>query len=165
MAGEAEFSEERTRAGLARLLAAAVEASGRARCDVAADAGLHKDALRRVLQGDRAATLGEALRILEASRAAPRAHLLLFLFCGSDQAIDWLRSDLADFFEEFSAEFPLALQRSLGDQVGDVKPRWAKGAANRVARLLSDHIIELERKDEFLGKFFTGEREQAKCLR
>ncbi len=160
MAGGEEFSEERTRAGLARLLAAAVEASGRARCDVATDAGLHKDALRRVLQGDRAATLGEALRILEASRVAPRAHLLLFLVCGPDQAIDWLRSDLADFFEEFSAEFPLALQRSLGDQVSDVKPRWAKGAANRVARLLSDHIIELERKDEFLASFFAGGREQ-----
>lgn len=161
MAGGAEFSEERTRAGLARLLAAAVGASGRARCDVAADAGLHKDALRRVLQGNRAATLGEALRILEASHAAPRAHLLLFLVCGSDQAIDWLQSDLADFFEEFSAEFPIALQRSLGDQVDYVKPRWAKGAANRVARLLSDHIIELERKDEFLGNSFAGEREPA----
>lgn len=160
MADGAEFSEERTRAGLARLLAAAVEASGRAKCEIAVDTGLHKDALRRVLQGDRAATLGEALRILEASRAAPRAHLLLLLVCGSDQAIDWLQSDLAEFFEEFSAEFPLALQRSLGDQVGDVKPRWAKGAANRVARLLSDHIIELERKDQFLGNFFAGERGQ-----
>ena len=112
-----------------------------------------------MLQGDRSATLGEALRILEASRAAPRAHLLLFLVCGSEQAIDWLQSDLAEFFEEFSAEFPLALQRSLGDQVVDVKPRWAKGTAYRVARMLSDHITELERKDQFLGNFLAGERE------
>lgn len=161
MADDTEYSEERIRGGLAQLLTAAVEASGRARCDVAADARLHKDALRRVLQGDRSATLGEALRILEASQTAPRAHLLLFLVCGEGQAIDWLQSDLAEFFEEFATEFPLALQRSLGDQVDDVKPRWAKGAANRVARLLSDHINELERKDEFLGKFFTGDREQA----
>jgi hypothetical protein len=159
--GEAEFSEERIRAELARLLAATVEASGRAKCHVAAGAGLHKDALRRVLQGERSATLGEALRILEASRAAPRAHLLLFLVCGSERAIDWLQSDLAEFFEEFSAEFPTALERLLGDQLGNVKPRWAKGTANRVARLLSDHIVELERKDEFLGKFFSGEREGA----
>ncbi|GAA5048977.1 hypothetical protein GCM10023208_06770 [Erythrobacter westpacificensis] len=161
MAGGAEFSEERTRAGLARLLAAAVQASGRPKCEVAANAGLHKDALRRVLQGDRGATLGEAMRVLEASGVAPKAHLLLYLVCGSDQAIDWLRSDLAEFFQEFSAEFPLALQRSLGDQVGDVKPRWAKGAANRVARILSDHIMELERKDEFLGNFFAGEKGRA----
>lgn len=159
MPGGAEFSEDRTRAGLARLLGAVVEASGRAKCEIAADAGLHKDALRRVLQGDRAATLGEALRILEVSRAAPRAHLILFLVCGSDQAIDWLRSDLAKFFEEFSTEFPRALERALGDNVGDVKPRWARGAANRVARLLSDHIIELQRKDEFLGNFFADEQE------
>ena len=161
MNSEADYSEQRIRRGLARMLTAAVDTSGRARYDIAADAGLHKDALRRILQAERSATLGEALRVLDASRAAPRAHLLLFLVCGEAQAIDWLQSDLADFFEEFSAEFPLALQRSLGDQVGDVKPRWAKGAANRVARLLADHIIELERKDEFLGNFFAGEREHA----
>lgn len=161
MPGGAEFSEDRTRAGLARLLAAAVDASGRAKCDVAADAGLHKDALRRVLQGQRSATLGEGLRILEACRVAPRAHLLLFVVCGEDQAIDWLQTDLAEFFEEFSAEFPRALHRSLGDNVGDVKSRWAKGTANRVARMLSDHVIELERKEKFLDNFLAGEREGA----
>lgn len=101
------------------------------------------------------------MRVLDASRVAPRAHLLLFLVCGEGQAIDWLQSDLADFFEEFSAEFPLALQRSLGEQVGDVKPRWAKGAANRVARLLADHVVELERKDEFLGNFHVDQRKPA----
>ncbi len=160
MADDAKYSEERIRAALAQLLTAAVEASGRARCDVAADARLHKDALRRVLQGDRSATLGEALRIMEASQTAPRAQLLLFLVCGEGQAIDWLQSDLAEFFEEFSAEFPRALQRSLGDNVGHVKPRWAKGTANRVARLLSDHIMELERKDRFLENFLSGQREK-----
>lgn len=158
MPGRTEYAEEWIRTGLAHLLAAAVEASGRAKCDIAADAKLHKDALRRVLQGERSATMGEALRILEASRAAPRAHLLLFLVCGEDQAIDWLQSGLAEFFEEFSTEFPQAMHRSLGDNVGDVKPRWAKGTANRVARMLSDHISELERKDQFLGKFFAGDR-------
>lgn len=161
MADETEYSEERIRLGLAQLLTAAVEASGRARCDVAADARLHKDALRRVLQGERSATLGEALRILEASRVAPRAHLLLFLVCGEDQAIDWLQSDLAEFFEEFSAEFPRALHRSLGDNVGDVKSRWAKGTANRVARMLADHINELARKDQFLETFLAGDQEIA----
>ncbi|MXO60946.1 hypothetical protein GRI89_15490 [Altererythrobacter salegens] len=161
MVDETDYSEERTRLGLARLLTAAMDASGRAKCDVAADARLHKDALRRVLQGERSATLGEALRILEASRVAPRAHLLLFLVCGEDQAIDWLHTDLAEFFEEFSAEFPQAMQRSLGDSVGDVKSRWAKGTANRVARMLSDHISELDRKDQFLGSFLAGEQEIA----
>jgi len=155
---EMDFEEERIRAGLARLLAAAVDASGRANCDVAADAEIHKDALRRILQGRRSASLGEALRILDACGSASRANMLLFLVCGSDQSIDWLQSDLAVFFEEFSAEFPQALQRLLGDRIGDVKPRWAKGTANHVSRLLSDHILELERKDDFLGNSFAGER-------
>lgn len=157
MADEAEYAEERIRAGLAHLLVAAVEASGRARCEIATDANIHKDALRRILQAERSATLGEALRILEASRAAPRAHLLLFLVCGDGQAIDWLQSDLAKFFEEFSTEFPRALCRSLGESVGNVNPRWAKGTANRVARMLADHITELERKDQLLRTFFIGE--------
>lgn len=161
MTDETDYSEERIRHGLARILSAAVEASGRPKCEVSADARLHKDALRRVLQGDRSATFGEALRILEASRVAPRAHLLLFLVCGEDQAIDWLESDLAEFLEEFSTEFPRALHRSLGENVGDVKSRWAKGTANRVARMLSDHISELDRKDQFLGSFLAGEQEIA----
>ena len=157
MADKTEFSEITVRSGLARLLTAAVAGSGRAKCDVAADARLHKDALRRVLQAERSATLGEALRILEASRAAPRAHLLLFLVCGEDQAIDWLQSDLAEFFAEFNAEFLQALHRSLGDQVGEVKPRWAKGTAYRAARLLADHLADLERKEGLLDSLFMGE--------
>jgi hypothetical protein len=77
----------------------------------------------------------------------------LFLV-GSDHAVRWLQSDLADFFEDFTGELPSALERVLGNQVHDVKPRWAKGTAHRVARLLSDHIDELERKDALLGDVF-----------
>lgn len=155
MTNMALFAEQQVRADLARLLLAAVEASGRARCDIARDAQIHKDALRRVLAGERSASLGEALRILAASGVAPHAHLLLFLVSGGDHAIAWLQSDLAQFFEDFSGELPSALERVLGNQVHEVKPRWAKGTAQRVARLLSDHIDELERKDALLGDVFT----------
>ena len=151
------LAEDAVRADLARLLAAAVEESGRARCDIARDARVHRDALRRILAGSRSATIGEAMRILAASGAAPHAHMLLFLTCGCDQAVAWLQSDIAAFFAEFNAEFPVALERILGNQITDVKPQWAKGTANRVARLLSDHIVELERKDAFLGSFFAGD--------
>jgi len=51
MTNMALFAEQQVRADLARLLLAAVEASGRARCDIARDAQIHKDALRRVLAG------------------------------------------------------------------------------------------------------------------
>ena len=55
-----------------------------------------------------------------------------------------------------SGELPSAFERVLGNQVHDVKPRWAKGTAHRVARLLSDHIDELERKDALIGDVFAG---------
>ncbi len=51
MTNMALFAEQQVRADLARLLLAAVEASGRARCDIARNAQIHKDALRRVLAG------------------------------------------------------------------------------------------------------------------
>ena len=47
------------------------------------------------------------------------------------------------------------LERVLGNQIHDVKPRWAKGTAHRVARLLGDHIDELNRKDAMLGHAFA----------
>lgn len=158
MTDMALFAEHQVRADLARLLLAAVEASGRARCDIAREAQIHKDALRRVLSGERSASLGEALRILTASGVAPHAHLLLFLTSGGDQAVAWLQTDLARFFEDFTGELPTALERVLGNQVHDVRPRWAKGTAHRVARLLSDHIDELERKDALLGDVFAEDR-------
>lgn len=156
MTDMALFAEQEVRADLARLLLAAVEASGRTRSDIARNAQMHKDALRRVLAGERSASLGEALRILAASGAAPHAHLLLFLVSSGDHAIAWLQSDLAQFFEDFTGELPSALERVLGNQVHSVRPRWAKGTAHRVARLLSDHIEELERRDALIGDVFAS---------
>jgi hypothetical protein len=155
MADMASLAEPFVRANLARLLLASVQASGRPRCEIARDAQIHKDALRRVLAGERSASLGESLRILAASGASPQAQLLLFLVSSADHAIDWLQSDLARFFEEFTGELPSALERVLGNQINEVKPRWAKGTAHRVARLLSDHIDELERRDVLLGEALT----------
>ena len=88
MTNMALFAEQQVRADLARLLLAAVEASGRARCDIARDAQIHKDALRRVLAGERSASLGEALRVLAACGVAPHAHLLLFLVESPEQFLD-----------------------------------------------------------------------------
>ena len=156
MTNMALFAEQQVRADLAQLLLAAVEASGRTRCDIARVAQIHKDALRRVLAGERSASLGEALRILAASGVTPQAHILLVLVSSGDHAIAWLQSDLAQFFEDFTGELPSALERVLGNQVHNVRPRWAKGTAHRVARLLSDHIEELERRDALLGDGFPS---------
>src|SRR3546814_9076571 len=83
--------------------------------------------------------------------------MLLFLGAGGDQATRWLQTDIARFFEELICELPAALERVLGNQVHDVKPRWAKGTAHRVARLLADHIDELERTDALLGDIRSEE--------
>ena len=77
--------------------------------------------------------------------------MLLFLGAGGEQAIGWLNSDLAQFFEALVCELPGALERVLGNQLHEVKPRWAKGTAHRIARLPGDHIDELERKDALLA--------------
>lgn len=150
------LGESQLRSDLSHLLLAAVEGSARPRCEIARDAGIHKDALRRILGGSRSASIAEALRILAACGAAPHAHLLLFLAAGGNQATSWLQSDLARFFEDLICELPSALERVLGNQLHDVKPRWAKGTAHRVARLLGDHIDELNRRDAMLGDAFGG---------
>ena len=152
------LGEQSIRTDVAALLAAAVDDSGRTRCDIGRDAGIHKDALRRILSGERSASIGEALRILRAAGAAPHAHLLLFHAAGGERSADWLRSDLALFFEELITQLPGALERILGNQIHDVKPRWAKGTAHRIARLLSDHIEELERKDALFGDIYSEAR-------
>ena len=82
MTDMAVLAEELVRGDLARLLAAAVEQSGRARCDIARETGIHKDALRRILVGSRSATLAEALRILKPRRLR---HMRI-CFCSSGPA-------------------------------------------------------------------------------
>ena len=152
-----QFSEEQTRADLARLLTRAVEASGRTRCDIARAAQIHKDALRRVLTGKRPATLGEASRILQASGVRPQQALTMFLLTNADRSAEWQGTEIGRFLEDFLTALPVALACELGSRLQDVRPRWAKGTAHRMARLLSDHIDELERKDTLLGDVFSDE--------
>ena len=138
----AMLGEAQTRRDLAQLLHTAVELSGRNRCEIAREAEIHKDALRRTLAGERSPSVGEALRILASAGMAPHAQLLLFLGAGGDLTTRWLQTDLAQFFEEFIGELPGALERVLGNQVHDVKPRWAKGTAHRVASVMRVDSLE-----------------------
>lgn len=147
MSSETILEEQAVRNELSRLLSAAVAASGRTRCAVAREAGIHKDAFRRLLGGNRAATLGEATRILAACGLRPQPHLSLLLSGQGERAISWIDGELASFLDEFGRELPVALERVLGSHLHGVKARWAKGTAHRVAKLLSDHMDELERRD------------------
>ena len=141
-----QFSEEQTRADLARLLTGAVEASGRPRCDIARDALIHKDALRRVLTGKRSATIGEASRILQACGVRPQQCLTMFLLTNADRSVEWQGTEIGRFLEDFLTALPVALACELGSRLHDVRPRWAKGAAHRVGRLIADHIEELDQR-------------------
>ena len=137
---------------LARVLTEAVNSSGRPRRDIARDCNLHKNSFLRALRGTRDVTADEAIRILDASGAPPKATLVLTLTGGEDLALSWMHSQAGQFFEELLVRLPSALMSELGDNLIEVKPRWANGTAKLVARLLADHVAEAARRDAAIGE-------------
>ena len=148
------ISEAQIKAGVSKLLHEAASTSGRSQVCIARDAEIDRGTMRRILAGKREATVSEALRILYGTGASPHAHLLLYLVADQDRASLWMQTDLALFFEQLVRHLPDALEAQLGDHLHDVKPRWAKGTAKRVARLLAEHMDDLARKDTLLGEGF-----------
>ena len=148
------ISEAHIKAGVSKLLNQAASTSGRSQVRIASEAQIDRGTMRRILAGKREATVSEALRILYGSGASPHAHLLLYLVADQDRASLWMQTDLALFFEQLVRHLPDALEAQLGDHLHDVKPRWAKGTAKRVARLLAEHIDYLAQKDALLGDGF-----------
>jgi hypothetical protein len=132
---------------LARLLTLAVDGAGKPRCEVARSVGMHKDTLLRVLRGDRAIALEEAERILLACGVPAQAALLLGMTDQLGLAEVWLRNDAAAFLDAMLAALPSALHTALGDRAGDVRPRWARGTSELVARALARHLTEFEERD------------------
>lgn len=140
--------------GISRLLVEVAGTSGRSQSRIARDAEIDRGTMRRILAGTREATLSEALRILYGTGASPHAHLLLFLAADQDRASQWLQTALALFFEELVRHLPGVLETHLRDHLQDVKPHWANGTAQCIARLLADHIADLARKGALLGDGF-----------
>ena len=138
---------EEAHAGLSSLLAANVSNSGKTRIEISRHTSIHKDALRRILIGERAATLAEASRILDACGVDPKLALVLFILTDADQALHWTDTEIGAFLGKFLAALPVAMTCELGSRLQEVRPRWATGTARRLARLLSDHIDDLERRD------------------
>jgi len=132
---------------LARLLTLAVDGAGKPRCEVARSVGMHKDTLLRVLRGDRPIALEEAERILLACAVPTHAALLLGMTCQEGLAQAWLRNDAAAFLDAMITALPGALHAALGDRAGDVRPRWARGTSELVARALARHLTEFEERD------------------
>lgn len=86
-------------------------------------------------------------RILVASAARPRTTIALFALADTEIALRWFDADIGAFLEQFLEELPDALERVLGNQLPEVRPRWGEGTARRMAHLLSEHVDDLERKD------------------
>ncbi len=131
---------------IARTLAHAVECADKPRHQIAREVGMHRETLLRVLRGERPIGLDEAARILAACGACPRATIVLALTGQEDLACEWMRTEMGEFLEEFFSALPAHLERTLGRRVEDVRPRWANGTSQLVARMLAKHI------DDFLGR-------------
>lgn len=131
---------------LARILAYAVEGIDKPRHQVAREVGMHRETLLRVMRGERPIGLDEAARILVVCGAYPRASMILALAGQEDLACEWMRSEMGEFLEEFFCSLPTHLQRTLGRRIEDLRPRWANGTSQLVARMLAKHI------DDFVGR-------------
>ena len=142
--------------GLSSLLAANVSNSGKTRIEISRQTSIHRDALRRILTGERAATLAEASRILDACGVDPKPALVLFILTDAKQALQWTDTEIGDFLGKFLAALPVAMTCELGPRLQEVRPRWATGTARRLARLLSDHIDDLERRDALYVEDASG---------
>ena len=131
---------------LARVLAHAIEAAGKPRHRIANECGMHRETLLRVARGERPIGLEEATRVLAACGAHPRASMILALAGQEELACEWMHGEMGEFLEEFFTSLPVHLQRTLGRRIEDLRPRWAGGTAQLVARMLARHI------DDFVGR-------------
>ena len=136
---------------IARTLAYAVEHADKPRHQIAREVGMHRETLLRVLRGERPIGLDEAARILAACGAYPRATIVLALAGQEDLACEWMRSEMGEFLEEFFSALPAQLERTLGRRIDDIRPRWAHGTSQLVARMLAKHIDDFANRDMALS--------------
>ena len=132
---------------IARTLAYAVEQADKPRHQIAREVGMHRETLLRVSRGERPIGLDEAARILTACGAFPRATLVLALSGQDNLACEWMRSEMGEFLEEFFSALPAQLERTLGRRIDDIRPRWAHGTSQLVARMLAKHIDDFANRD------------------
>ena len=132
---------------LARVLAHAIEAAGKPRHRIANECGMHRETLLRVARGERPIGLDEAALVLAACGAPPRATMILALVGQEELACEWMHGEMGEFLEEFLTSLPVHLQRTLGRRIEDVRPRWANGTSQLVARMLAKHIDDFVSRD------------------
>ena len=139
-----------------RLLTNAVIASDRTTSEIARRAGMKRDSLRRSLANDRPVTLDEVVRILDASGYTGEDTLMLALLVGNDFALTRSGTSSARFLGELLRLAPAEIVAELGEGFEDLKPRWALGTAKMLARALSQHVAELNRRGDAIGERFAA---------
>lgn len=137
---------------ITRLLAQAVEQSGKPVAEIARIAGLNRDTLRRSLSGDRNASLGEAVAILDAAGLSGEQALFLMLIAGGEFALARSGTPVGEFLELLFRRAPNEICNQLGQDVNELRPRWAGGTAALLARTLAQHVGELARRGDAIGE-------------
>lgn len=141
---------------VAQLLELAVRDSGLSTAQVARRAQLKWDTVRRTLDGKRAATIPEIVAILNATGHSAEESFRLMLLVDGDFAVSRVGSDAARFIGELMEAVPTEIIEQLGEDISELRPRWAKGTAKMLARTLSQHIAELNRRGDAIGDRFNG---------
>ena len=145
------LSTDPSHADIARLLDAAVRTSRQSHCEIARRAGMKRDSVRRTLTGERPVGLIEALRILKAADQPAEETLLLALMGGAELAAEWLDCDATRFLGELFRQLPQDFAAQLSEELHEIRPRWALGAARLLTRTLGAHIAELAARDQAIG--------------
>ena len=145
------LSTDPSHADISRLLDAAVRTSRQSHCEIARRAGMKRDSVRRTLTGERPVGLIEALRILKAAGQPAEETLLLGLMVGGELAAEWLDCDATRFLGELFRQLPRDFAAQLSEELHEIRPRWALGAARLLTRTLGAHIAELAARDQAIG--------------
>jgi len=143
-------------ARVARLLGRAVRESGKSNSEIARLSGMKRDSLRRSLSGDRPVTLSEALAILSSVNCAGEETLLLLLLAGEEFALEHGGTAPARFFGELFKRAPTEIIEQLGEDLDELRPRWANGTAKLLARTLRQHVTDLNRRGNLIEERFTS---------
>lgn len=140
-------SARHTNASFARVLTHAIETADKPKHQIAHEAGVHRETLLKIMRGERAIGIERAVRIFEVCGVCPHAAIVLTLTGEEALACEWMHRDIGAFLDEFIASLPGQLDRTLGRRVDDLRPRWATGTSQLVAKLLSKHVDDLADRD------------------
>jgi antitoxin HigA-1 len=135
-----------------RMLARAVADSGKSHSEIARLAGMKRNSVQRSLMGSRTPSLVEVVAILDASGVCGQQTLMFALLGGEELAFSGLGSGAGAFLEELFKRTPAELLAQLGENVDDLRPRWANGTAKMLARTLTQHIADLNRRGDAVGE-------------